>query len=99
MSCMRRRWPCRWCAPAGFDRFDRLPSSIHRGGSPTRIEFGSATGPAFQFGVQVNPVGRRYVDAMLFTALLKSKATLSTGSTADVKVNPLVTNLSVGYRF
>jgi outer membrane protein len=76
-----------------------LTALTNPGGSPTRIEFGSATGPAFQFGLQVNPVGRWYVDAMLFTALLKSKATLSTGSTADVKVNPLVTSLSVGYRF
>jgi outer membrane protein len=76
-----------------------LTALTNPGGSPTRIEFGSATGPAFQFGLQVNPVGHWYVDANLFTALLKSKATLSTGSTADVKVNPLVTSLSLGYRF
>ncbi len=83
----------------GEEGSSALTALTNPGGSPTRIEFGSATGPAFQFGVQVNPVARWYVDAMLLTALLKSKATLSTGSTADVKVNPLVTSLSVGYRF
>ncbi len=68
-------------------------------GTPTQIAFGGGTGPIAQVGLTYNPYGHWHIDAGLTMSFVKSNVTLSTGQTLDLKLSPLTTMLTAGYRF
>lgn len=77
-----------------------LTALTNPGGAPTRVSAKSAWGLSPQVGVSV-PIagGRWYVDASVIKSYIKSTATLSSGQSVDVKLDPVSANVSVGYRF
>jgi outer membrane protein len=42
---------------------------------------------------------RWYVDAAVIKTFLKTRTTLSTGQTLDIKLDPVTLSFGVGYRF
>jgi outer membrane protein len=52
-----------------------------------------------QAGVSVALNERWFLDAMVAKTFLKSRATLSTGQTLDIKLDPVTVSLGVGMRF
>lgn len=76
-----------------------LTALTNPGGPPTRLEADSAFGISPQLGLYVTLAPRWFLDASLIKTYLKSTSTLSTGQSVEVKLNPLSTNVSIGYRF
>ena len=69
------------------------------GGSPTKMTVDSAFGLSPQVGLSFKIDEHWYVDASVIKTFLKTKTTLSTGQSIDTKLDPISTNLSIGYRF
>jgi outer membrane protein len=67
--------------------------------NPTTLSVKSRFGPTLELGASYAFNSRWYVDAAYAKTFLKTKATLSTGQTIDVKLDPNAFMLGLGYRF
>jgi outer membrane protein len=76
-----------------------LTSLTNPGGPPTKMSVDSAFGLSPQLGVSFQINDQWYVDGSVIKTFLKNKTTLSTGQSIETKLDPVSTNLSVGYRF
>ena len=76
-----------------------LTALTNAGGAPTRLSASSGFGLSPQVGVTVALHERWYLDASILKTFLKNSTTLSTGQKIDTTLNPLSTNVSIGYRF
>ena len=76
-----------------------LTALTNAGGTPTRLSSSSGFGLSPQVGVTVALHERWYLDASIIKTFLKNSTTLSTGQKIDTTLNPLSTNVSIGYRF
>lgn len=76
-----------------------LTALTNPGGSPTKMSVDSAFGVSPQLGVSYQFNERWYLDASVIKTFLKNKTTLSTGQSIDTKLDPVSTNVSIGYRF
>jgi outer membrane protein len=68
-------------------------------GSPTTLSVESKLALTVQAGATFAINERWFVDAMVAKTFLKTRTTLSTGQTLDMKLDPVTLSLSVGYRF
>lgn len=76
--------------------------SVLTGGTPanpTTIEVESKFAATVQLGASFVIDKRWFVDASVTRTFLKTRATLSTGQTLDIKVDPNSYSLAVGYTF
>ena len=69
------------------------------GGSPTTLSVQSKLALTVQAGATWAVNQRWFVDAMVAKTFLKTRTTLSTGQTLDIRSDPLTLALGVGYRF
>lgn len=69
------------------------------GGVPTTFKVKNAWGVTPQIGFTVAINQRWYIDVSINKTLVKTKTTLSTGQYIDTTLNPVVSQISVGYRF
>ena len=69
------------------------------GGSGTSVSFESKMAPTLQLGASFRFSEHWYVDASYAKTFLKTRASLSTGQTLDVKLDPNCLTLQAGYRF
>lgn len=76
-----------------------LTAITNPGGAATRIDADGAFGFGFQGGVSIRLARRWYLEASLSKFMLKTTATLTTAQKVDLTLDPLVTTVSVGYRF
>lgn len=76
-----------------------LTALTNPGGSPTKMSASSAFGLSAQLGGTFKFNDRWFLDASVIKTWIKNKNTLSTGQTIDTKLDPISTNLSVGYLF
>lgn len=76
-----------------------LTALTNPGGPATRLSASSGFGVSPQVGATVQLHERWYLDASIIKTLLKNSTTLSTGQKIDTTLNPLSTNVSIGYRF
>lgn len=76
-----------------------LTALTNPGGSPTRLSIESRWGTTFQVGVAARINDTWFVDASLSKTFLKTRNTLSTGQTLDIKLDPVSVSLGVGMRF
>jgi outer membrane protein len=76
-----------------------LTALTNPGGPPTTISGDHAFGGTGELGVTFKVNEQWFVDAAIMKTYITSNTTLSTGQTIEVKQNPVVVNLSVGYRF
>lgn len=67
--------------------------------SPTTMKVDSRLGATFQIGASLAISPRWSLDACYAKTLLKTKATLSTGQTIDITLNPDSYTVGVGYKF
>ncbi|MFZ4289107.1 OmpW/AlkL family protein [Variovorax sp. HJSM1_2] len=67
--------------------------------NPTLLSADSRFGLTLQAGLTYRFDEHWFVDGAVVKSFVKTKATLSTGQTIDVKLNPLVLMLGVGYKF
>ncbi len=68
-------------------------------GNPTLLQADSRFGLTPQVGVSVSLADRWYLDLAYYKTFVKTRNTLSTGQHIDVKLNPNVFSIGVGYRF
>jgi outer membrane protein len=76
-----------------------LTSLTNPGGAPTRLSASSAFGLSPQLGATLALDKRWFLDASVIKTFIKNKNTLSTGQTINTKLDPVSSNLSIGYRF
>jgi len=76
-----------------------LTALTNPGGPPTSMSADSAFGPSFQLGASYRFDEHWFIDGSVIKTYLKTTTKLSTGQTIDTKLDPVSTNLSVGYRF
>lgn len=69
------------------------------GGPPTGVSFQSKLAPMIQLGAIYYLSERWYLDASYSKTFLKTRGTLTTGQTIDVRLNPDTFCLQVGYTF
>ncbi len=69
------------------------------GGPGTSVKFDSKFAPTFQLGAVFNLSEKWYLEASYSKTLLKTRGTLSTGQTIDVKLDPNAYTFQVGYNF
>jgi outer membrane protein len=67
--------------------------------NPTTLSVESKFSVSVQAGVSYMFTPNLFVDATVVKTPLKTRATLSTGQTVDVKLDPLTTGLALGYKF
>lgn len=68
-------------------------------GQPTLLSAESRWGMTFQLGATVAIDDHWYVDGFVAKTLLRTTATLSTGQSIGLKLNPTAVQLGLGYRF
>ena len=83
----------------GEEGSSTLTALTNPGGPPTRISASSAFGLSPQIGASFMLNDHWFVDGSIIKTFIKNKNTLSTGQTIDTKLNPLSTNVSIGYKF
>ena len=83
----------------GSEGSGTLTSLTNPGGPPTRLSASSAFGLSPQVGGTFKLGELWFIDASLIKTYIKNKNTLSTGQTIDTKLDPVSTNVSIGYRF
>lgn len=76
-----------------------LTALTNTGGSPTGLSIESRWGTTFQIGATARINDTWLVDASLSKTFLKTRNTLSTGQTLDIKLDPVTVSLGVGMRF
>ena len=76
-----------------------LTALTNPGGPATAISFKSKLVGTIQLGMAYNIDSKWSLDANVTKTFLKTRATLSTGQTLDMKLDPLGVTLGVGYRF
>jgi outer membrane protein len=76
-----------------------LTALTNPGGPATGAKFDSKLAPTLQIGGIYNINDRWYLDASYAKTFLKTRATLTTGQTIDVTLNPNAYSLQVGYKF
>jgi len=76
-----------------------LTALTNAGGAPTRLSATSAFGLSPEVGATFKIDDRWFLDAAVVKTYVKNKTTLSTGQTISTKLDPVSTNVSVGYRF
>ena len=76
-----------------------LTSLTNPGGSPTKLSASSAFGLSPQLGATLALGERWFLDVSVIKTFIKNKSTLSTGQTINIKLDPVSSNLSLGYRF
>jgi outer membrane protein len=76
-----------------------LTAMTNAGGAPTRLSASPGFGPSAQAGATLKLSPQWFLDIGVVKTYVKSKTTLSTGQTIDAKLNPVSSNLSLGYRF
>jgi outer membrane protein len=83
----------------GAEGSGALTALTNPGGPPTRVSSKSAFGVSPQAGVTIRLHGPWYLDASLVKTFLKNSSSLSTGQTVNTKLDPVSSNLSIGYQF
>jgi outer membrane protein len=76
-----------------------LTALTNPGGPATRLSSTSGFGLSPQVGMTIQLHERWYLDASVIKTFLKNSTTLSTGQKIDTTLNPVSTNVSIGYRF
>jgi outer membrane protein len=76
-----------------------LTALTNPGGAATGVSFESKLAPTFQLGGVFKLSEKWFLDASYCKTLLKTRATLTTGQTIDVRLNPSSYTLQVGYKF
>lgn len=76
-----------------------LTALTNPGGPETTVSIDSMWGMSAQVGVSYALNDKWFIDGAVIPMFIKTTARLSTGQTVDTKINPIVVNLSVGYRF
>jgi outer membrane protein len=76
-----------------------LTALTNPGGPPTTMSASSSFGLSPQVGLSFRFSDRWFVDASVIKTFVKNTTTLSTGQKIDTKLDPLSTNVSLGYRF
>jgi outer membrane protein len=76
-----------------------LTALTNPGGAATGVSFESKLAPTFQLGGVFNLSEKWYLEACYAKTILKTRATLTTGQTIDVRLNPNSYTLQVGYKF
>lgn len=74
-------------------------SMLTNPGGTTSAAIDGAWGGVAQIGATYSLNAHWFVDGSIVPMRVKTTAHLSTGQTVDVKVNPVLVNLAVGYRF
>lgn len=67
--------------------------------TPTTLSVESRLVPTVQLGASWTLNDRWFVDAMVAKTFLKTRTTLSTGQTLDIKLDPVTVSVAVGMRF
>jgi outer membrane protein len=68
-------------------------------GSPTTLSVGSKLALTVEVGATMALNERWFLEGMAAKTFLKTRTTLSTGQTLDIRSDPLTLGLGVGYRF
>jgi outer membrane protein len=76
-----------------------LTALVNPGGPPTGVSFRSKLTPTLQVGGMLNLGGKWFVEGSYAKTFLKTRGTLSTGQTIDVRLDPDCFTLHLGYRF
>ena len=76
-----------------------LTAITNPGGDPTRLHVQDRWGISPQVGLSWAISPKWFIDAAVIKTSLKTTATLSTGQRIDAKMDPLSTNVSIGYRY
>lgn len=76
-----------------------LTALTNPGGTPTQLSIESRWGTTFQAGVTDRILDAWFVDASLSKTFLRTRNTLSTGQTLDIKLDPFTVSVAVGRRF
>lgn len=76
-----------------------LTALTNPGGPATTLGFQDKLGATVQIGGVIQLNDRWFVDGSYSKTFLKTRATLSTGQGIDVRLNPDVLTLQVGYKF
>ena len=74
-------------------------SALTNPGGVTTATIDDAWGAVAQIGTAYNLNKHWFVDGSIVPTRVKTTARLSTGQSVDVKINPVLVNLAVGYRF
>lgn len=69
------------------------------GGNPTTLSIDSKLVPTVQVGTTIALKDRWFLDVMAAKTFLKTRTTLSTGQTLDIRLNPTTVAVSLGYRY
>jgi outer membrane protein len=76
-----------------------LTAITNPGGPGTSVKFDSKLAPTFELGALFNINEKWYLEASYAKTLLKTRGTLSTGQTIDVKLDPNAYTFQIGYKF
>jgi outer membrane protein len=76
-----------------------LTSLTNLGGPATTLKVASKLAPTIQLGAAYHINEKWYVDGSYTKTFLKTRATMSTGQTLDMTLNPDGYTLQVGYKF
>lgn len=76
-----------------------LTALLNPGGNPVTLKVEDKFTLTAQMGATCNINERMFVEGMLAFTPLKTRTTLSTGQTIDVRLNPITAGLYVGYRY
>ena len=76
-----------------------LTGITNPGGAATSLKVDNAWGITPQLGFVYKVNDRYFIDASYSKAMLKTKATLSTGQSIDVKLDPAVLSIGIGMTF
>lgn len=76
-----------------------LTALTNPGGPATTLKFESKLVPTIQLGLVYNLNEKWYLDANYTKTFLKTRGTLSTGQTLDMKLDPNGYTLQLGYKF
>ena len=76
-----------------------LTATTNPGGPGTTFKVDNAWGITPQLGVTYAINEKWFADSAVSKTFIKTKTTLSTGQTQDIRLDPISFNVSIGYRF
>lgn len=76
-----------------------LTATTNTGGTPTTFKVDNAWGVTPQVGVTYAINDKWFLDSSFSKTYIKTKTTLSTGQTQDIRLDPISFSVSVGYSF